>query len=419
MRVGCSDSLKFLLILSLVLLSFFSSSHAFEFKQSVSLEERYDSNLFLREENEGDEISSSITYEFLGFSKTRKLDFSIDSAIGYRSYTNDSIDPDYFGRMGVKSIYTFDQVGQYKWVVLNNLRQDLIDSDGAFISGNLEHKNKFSTGPRINLSISQSSQLLVDFLYVDERTEDEDEYTVRKKGNAAVNKKFSDTHNFSINFSAEEASVHDTDPSQNKNFPIHQTAYLKFDNTKATNSYYLAVGGTALDSEWEPYAGLGWARSLNSSNRISFDYLRDFNLDEEEVDDENLLDLNGEEVLDDRLKFTYEHDAADISTFFSLTYRRKDFVNNTVEDQSYYGFRAEVRDYYSNRSMFDYYLHFTLSDKSNNNSEQKDALLGTALTLIYSRGLNFVFRGEYDTRFDSNNNDFKNISLFLLIRLSS
>jgi hypothetical protein len=69
--------------------------------------------------------------------------------------------------------------------------------------------------------------------------------------------------------------------------------------------------------------------------------------------------------------------------------------------------------------MFDYYLHFTLSDKSNNNSEQKDALLGTALTLIYSRGLNFVFRGEYDTRFDSNNNDFKNISLFLLIRLSS
>ena len=393
--------------------------YAFEVRQKVSLAEKYESNVFLTENDEESAFSSSIKYEFQSKNETRKLSFELDTALGYRYFSDNNIGSEYFGKGSISSVYKFDESNRFKWVTKDSLRQDQIDSDSAFIPDNLRYENYFLTGPEFNFLLSKNSKLKSALMYIDERIEGEDSHTIRKKGSLSLEEKISENTFLSLNSKIENAQVFNGDKQSDKDYPVHQSAYLKYTFDGVSNSYYLAFGITSIDSTSKSYKNFFWKRKINSLNSFSIEYLSDFNLDEDNIDGSDFSDNEGREYFDNDLAFYYDYSGSEWSGRLSLRYENQNYIESGVYDNQYQSFGLDIKNFIAQRLAINYYLDLSESDRSPTNNKQKDSLIGVNLIIKYNRSLTLELKGEHSQRNNSDELNFKNNSIYMIVGYSN
>ncbi len=406
----------------LIFMAFSKIAYAFEMEHRVSLTEKYDSNLFLTENDEKSAFSSSIQYEFQVSNETRKLSLEFNSALGYQYYSDNSIDSEYFGQGRILSSYRFDGSDKFKWILENTLLQNEIDSDGAFVPDNLRYENYFLTGPEFNLFLSESLKFNSLLTYGDERIEGEDYYIIRKKGSVSLEEKISENAFLSLNGEIENAQGFDTAESNDRDYPLHQTAYLKYRFNSVSNNYYLAFGITSIDSTSKYYKNIFWQRRLNSHNSFSFEYLSNFNLDENDVgfnDGDRPSDNEGVEYFDNSFVFRYDYLGSEWSSRLELKYEDYDYLDANVYDAQYYGVEIDVNNFITQRLVINYSLDLSESDRSPTNNQQKYSLIGFGLTLRHSRNLTLELNAEHSRRYNAKELNFKNNAIYMTIAYSS
>ncbi len=407
----------------LVMLLTAQSAHAGVWSYSIEDECGYSSNISRSADNEIDEYTNALRLGMDYQENSVELEGSIGANVEHLSYLGGVFENEIRGYLNADIKWILLQERLF-WVVEDTLSVEPILSRQAWMPGNVQQTNLFSTGPSLSFRLDNSLRMTADMRYLNSYAEETDEFNSNRwyMGTSLIQERSLLT-DISANLTWRNVDFRSEDADDYQQLGLFAAWKRHF----GRSDLLLELGGLQIsfdsgDSEYGLYSRLLWNRSISSASRFAIGFNHGFADAAEQISggtrtvpvSTNVI--SSQVYTNSELELVYHTEWGQSALETNLNYQKQVFLNSPDLDQYLVNLGVAWNRGFGGGISADLgisYFH-TVYELDNRN----DSTLSPFLGVLFQRSsrLSYRFRTGWERRDSSeDDSDYSDFTFFAAI----
>ncbi len=307
------------------------------------------------------------------------------------------------------------------WIVENNLSVEPVSSRRAWIPGNIQQTNMFSTGPSMDYRIGSTTRATIDMRYMNSYAEETTAFNSNRwyLGTSLIQERALSTDvsaNLiwnSVDFKNEEADDYQ-----------QIGLFAAWDQQYGRSGLRIELGGLGIDfasgnSEFGPSARLVWNRLISSASRLIVGFNHGFSDAAQQVARSSRAApasasiISSQVFTNSELELAYRTEWTQSALETALHYQKQDFLNSPDLDQHLFNIRVSLNRGFGANINTNLGISFarTVYEIDDRSDDTTSPFLG--IFVERNPRLSYSFRAAWENRDSSvDSSDYRDLMIF-------
>ena len=381
----------------LAVLCAMSGNSASEWSYSIEDEMGYSSNIARAADNEIDEYTNTLRLGVNYRENSVELEGRVGANIEYLSYLTGVYENEVRGYLdaNVKWILLQDRLF---WAVEDRLSVEPVLTRQAWMPGNIQQTNVFSTGPSLNYRLDTAMRLTADMRYMNSYAEETEGFNSDRwyMGASLIHERSLST-NVSANLTWRSVDFGSESADDYRQLGL----FAAWERQFGRSGLLLELGGLHVDfdsgnSEYGPYARLSWLRTISSTSRFQAGFSHGFSDAAEQVSGGTRVVpvstniISSQVYTNSKLELAYHREWARFSLGTSLSYQKQAFLSSPDLDQHLVNLGVIWERGFGGGTRMD--LGISYFDTVYELDDRNDKTLAPFVTLYFQRSSHLTYR---------------------------